>query len=160
MWSWVVSVGLIVIISTIITIILPDSRVSGIVFVVLGVMIISVIIKPIITVKDDIDFTFNSENSKQFDLIDYGYVDYTFYLRCEILKKESKKLLDEKGYKTKSIEIIYEDSDFRQFVIKKVKVFLDKEVINSSSEHIDIIDEVKYILSSYLSIKREVIEVV
>lgn len=159
MWSWVVGVALMVIISTIITIIIPDGKVSGIIFVVLGVMIISVIIKPIINVKENSALAFTNTDFNQMDLIDYGYIDYTFYLRSEMLKNESIKLLDSKGYKTKSLEIIYDDSEFRQFIIKKVKVFLDKEVIKSSSEHIDIIDEVKSILSSYLSIKREVIEV-
>ena len=159
MWGWVVSVALMVIISTIITIIIPEGKVSGIIFVVLGVMIISVIIKPIMNLKDESVFTFNNETLNEVDLIDYGYVDYTFYLRSKVIENESIKLLDDKGYKTKSLEIIYDDSDFRQFIIKKVKVFLDMEVIKFSNEHIDIIDEVKSILASYLSIKKEVIEV-
>ena len=159
MWSWVVSVGVIVVISTIITIIMPDSKVSGIVFVVLGVMIISVIIKPIFNSNEDFDIVFNDETSVEQEMIDYGYVEYTFYLKAEKLKNDCIELLDEKGYKTTFVEIIYDDSDFRQFKLKNVKVFLDKEVINSASTHIDIIDEVQNLLKDFLSVKKEVIKV-
>ena len=48
MWNWVLSVGIVVLTSTIITIIMPEGKVSGIIMVVLSIMVIFVVIKPIL----------------------------------------------------------------------------------------------------------------
>ena len=161
MWNWVLSVGIVVLTSTIITIIMPEGKVSGIIMVVLSIMVIFVVIKPILSLKSG-DLAFNDATINQpsdYDYIDYEYVDYTNFLRAERLKNECEELLTDKGYKPLSVEIIYDDSDFRQFNLKSVKVILDKEVINSNTEHINIIDEIKDTLSNYLQIKKEYVNV-
>ena len=62
-------------------------------------------------------------------------------------------LIKEKIYEP-TVEIMFDEGDLVQFKIKKVNIFLSEQVINSNSEHIDIIVRVKTLISEYLSINE------
>ena len=157
MWEWVVSVGAVVILSVMINILTPDGRLSGIIAVILSISIVFVIIKPIngIDLSNDFEFSFNEKEI----VVDYEYAKYLNGLRCENVINQCKKALIKQGYSVVNVEIIYDEEDFSQLSIKNVKVILSNEVINSGTEHIDIIDKVKTLLSSLLAVNKGVIDV-
>ncbi len=158
MWEWIVSVGAVVIASTLITLIVPDNRLTGIISVVLAVTVISVIVKPLKSFDFNTDFSFNyNENGVE---IDYSYAEHVNFLRCENLKKNCIDALNKKGYDCLRVDISYDERDFRQLIIKNVKLFFSKEVINSSFEHIDNIDEVRKLVSSLIGVDEGVIDVI
>ncbi len=157
MWEWVIRVGAVILVSTLITILTPDGRLTGIVGVILAVITVFVIIQPLndINFDEGISLSFSSESIE----IDYSYANYSNFLRCEQAKSRCFEGLKKEGINALEIEIIYDEEEYRQLKIKFVKVFFDKQVINLGEEHIDIIDKVKSIISNLLAIEKEVVEV-
>lgn len=153
MWEWVVSVGLVILISTLISLLVPDGRLTGIVGVVLSLTVVFTLVKPL--EKKDFNFKIPSINTSVE--IDYSYAEHSNYLKSNYYSKQCVNLLKKEGIDNAEIDIDYQVDEFRLFKINFVRVFLSKEVINSDGEHIDIIDKVKMLISNNLNIEKDMI---
>ena len=158
MSSWILSVTGIIILSSIICIIMPDGRSSDIVKCILAVITLMTVIKPIFNYEN---LTFNDEPF-QVKKIEYQK-DYLQYVNDE--KKEEyydgcQKILQSFNINGAKVSIDYCVDNAYALKIKKVTVDLQNDVIISDDEHIDIIEEIKMIISSYCGIELKFIEVI
>ncbi len=156
MWDWVVSVGLVILISTLISLLIPDGRLTGIVGVILSITVVFTLVKPL----DNSNFNFEIPTIDASVEIDYSYAEYSNYLKSNYYSKQCIDLLKKEAIDDAEIVIDYQTDEFRLFKINFVKVFLCKEVINSGGEHIDIIDKVKTLISNSLNIEKDKILIV
>lgn len=156
MWEWVVSVGLVILISTLISLLVPDGRLTSIVGVILSVTVVFTLVKPM----ENSDFNFEIPSINTSIEIDYSYAEHSNYLKSNYYSTQCVNLLKNEGVDNAEIVIDYQVDEFRLFKINFVRVFLSKEVINSDGEHIDIIDKVKTIISKNLNIEKDLILVI
>ena len=156
MWEWVVSVGLVILISTLISLLVPDGRLTSIVGVILSVTVVFTLVKPM----ENSDFNFEIPSINTSVEIDYSYAEHSNYLKSNYYSTQCVNLLKNEGVDNAEIVIDYQVDEFRLFKINFVRVFLSKEVINSDGEHIDIIDKVKTLISDNLNIEKDLILVI
>ena len=157
MWEWVFNVSVVIILTIIISILMPEGKLTGIINLVLSISIVFIIIKPlnsleITNVFDDVSFVQDMN-------IDYSFAEFSNYLRGENIKNICKKTLNNEGYSVNNIELTYDENEFSHFVIKSVKINLSNEGINSNNTHIDIIEKIKNTLSNLLAVDKEVVKV-
>ena len=158
MWGYVVSIGSTVLLISIITLVIPSGKLYNFVSYILSILLIFSIIKPLfnLSIKE-----FNFANLVETSInIDEEYVDYTLYLRANELSKYCINLLSNENVIATKIEINYDSTNYRDFSIKNVKVFLCREVIYPDNSNIDIIARTKTLLSNFLNVNEGVIEII
>lgn len=156
MWEWVISFCSVVLLCTIVTLIMPEGKMQNAVSFILIFLIIFVAVKPLFSLKD---VYMDGDNEVNGELVlDVEYLDYFASKKNFELVENCKKILFDSLNEVVDIQIDAGFNDILQYTIKNVKVILEQSVINENSEHIDITIEVKKLLSEYLNIEKEVIE--
>ena len=158
MWEYVVSIGSTILLISIITLVLPNGRLYNFVSYILSILLIFSIIKPLLnlTIKE-----INLDSVLEVSIsIDEEYVDYTMHLKANETSKRCVELLSNENIFASKIEIIYDSTNYQNFSIKNVKVFLSREVIYPNNSNIDIIARIKTLLSKFLNVNEGVIEIV
>lgn len=156
MWEWVISFCSVVLLCTIVTLIMPEGKMQNAVSFILIFLIIFVAVKPLFSLKD---VYMDGDNEVNGELVlDIEYLDYFASKKNFELVENCKKILFDSLNEVVDIQIDAGFNDILQYTIKNVKVILEQSVINENSEHIDITIEVKKLLSEYLNIEKEVIE--
>lgn len=158
MWEYVVSIGSTVLLVSIISLIMPSGKLYNFVSYILSILLIFSIIKPLfnLTIKE-----FNFDNITENSInIDEEYIDYTLYLRANEVSKNCIELLSNENILASKIEIIYDSTNYHDYSIKNVKVFLSREVIYPDNSNIDIIARTKTLLSKFLNVNEGVIEII
>ena len=150
--SWVISVVSCVILTIIITFVTPEGRLGKVIKCVFSIVVSLVILQPITYVFDnEFDYVFSDVTLN--NLIQTDYLDYVFDVKIKSLKSKAKLVAENNGITNAEFEIIVDDQNNLQFLIKEFRVYLDKAVISSNKEHIDIIESLKNDLSKNLSIE-------
>lgn len=156
MWEWVISFCSVVLLCTIVTLIMPEGKMQNAVSFILIFLIIFVAVKPLFSLKD---VYMDGDNEVNGELVlDIEYLDYFASKKNFELVENCKKILFDSLNEVVDVQIDAGFNDILQYTIKNVKVILEQSVINENSEHIDITIEVKKLLSEYLNIEKEVIE--
>ena len=156
--GWVITICSVVLLTTIITIIVPNGKTAKVIKGVFALLTTLIIISPISNVVNN-GFSFNSFENGNIIEIQQEFIDYIGGKRVEEYKKGCDKILTDIGISNAQIEIKYTLDDNNVFSIKNVNVNLKSAVINSNSTHIDIIKDVKKALSQYLSISENEVDV-
>ncbi|MBQ8197621.1 MAG: hypothetical protein IJZ73_06150 [Clostridia bacterium] len=156
--GWVITICAVVLLTTIITILVPNGRTSFVIKGVFSLLTTLIIISPICHVVNN-GFSFNDFTLENPIEIQYDFVDYIGTKRAEEYKNGCEKILVELGVTKAEIEINYLIDENYNFSIKNAIVNLKSAVINSNSAHIDIIKDVKKSLSRYLSITESEVDV-
>ena len=152
--SWVISVVSCVILTIIITFVTPEGRLGKVIKCVFSIVVSLVILQPITYVFDnEFDYVFSDVTLD--NLIQTDYLDYVFDVKIKSLKSQAKLVAENNGITNAEFEIILDDQNNLQFLIKEFRVYLDKAVISSNKEHIDIIESLKNDLSKNLSIETD-----
>jgi len=156
--GWVITICAVVLLTTIITILVPNGRTSFVIKGVFSLLTTLIIISPICQVVNN-GFSFNDFTLENPIEIQDDFVDYIGTKRAEEYKNGCEKILVELGITKPEIEINYIIDENYNFSIKNAIVNLKSAVINSNSAHIDIIKDVKKSLSRYLSITESEVDV-
>ena len=157
MKDYLISVGAVLILTSCITLILPDGKSSKVIKPIFTILILLVIIKPLTSIKNfDFSFENNLENSFSYQ---NSYIDYTFQKRIELYKKNSNKIITELGVDGAKIDVLWEIKDDYELVIDKIKIDLSNAVYKENLQHIDITKEIKKSISNYLNISEEDVEI-
>ena len=154
MVDWILSIGTIIIITTLILIILPEGKMGDYVKGMLSILIISVIIKPMFTIVDssyDIKEVFN----QNVIVLQDDFLDFTNDKKVQNMTEKCIKIIEEIGIEDGFINIDYFVGENNQIVIKEIKVDLRNSVIISNKEHIDIIEDIKTVISKYLNVQSD-----
>ncbi len=156
MKEWLLSVGIVILIISLLKIVLPNGKTKKTVMFVFGVLSILTFIKPIVNIKDgnlDLGTVFESKIDYQND-----YIYFVYEKNAEIKKKEFSEKLNDLGVKNAKIDAIFSIDTKYAIKYEKVIVNLKESVILSENKHIDIIEQIKKTASEIFRIEyKEVI---
>lgn len=149
MKNWIISIGIIIVILSILTIIFPSNKLGKFSKGIFSLIAILVIIKPIV------NFSNNNYNIGYIDsseiVIQNEFIDYINFCKISNLKSKCEMILNNYQISNVNIDIIYENLE-NNLIIKKCVINLSNAVINSDKEHIHIIEESRKTISKLLSI--------
>ena len=154
MSAWVLSLIGVVLISCVITIILPDGRLGKVIKGICSLVITLVIIYPLLS-KDSINSVFVlDDNNVQID-VQEEYVNYVFESRAEQTINEIINLIENKGVKDVICDVGYEKyNGNNNFTINFILINLNNAVIISDKEHILVIEEIISIVSQQFDLDK------
>lgn len=153
MKNWIISLGTIIILSSLITIILPEGKLNKFIKCYLSLIIMIVIIQPITSIKS---LNFNFENVFQENQIElqYDYLEYVANIRINNYIDNCKKIAKDVGVDGLIVEIMYEIDENNEIILNNILLNFKNSVIISDKEHIDIIEEVKTSICKYLDVEQ------
>ena len=143
--EWILSVVSMIIVITLIGILVPKGRLSGIINSFLSVIFLLTVFSPVISGKISFESDYVAETGDGADL-QSGYLYYVMQSRCEENKTACLDRLESAGIKGAVSEIRY-TVDACELKIKSVAVILNDSVINGKDEHINIIEEIEKTVS-------------
>ena len=156
MKEWIISIIAIIILTTILNLILPNSKLKGIIKCCFSLVSILVVLQPILSLNiSELNFTsvFNGNEI----VLQENYLNYVNNEKINNYTQNCISLLDDLGIN--GAEVIIQTSLNDDFDIKfeKVQVNLKNSVLISDKEHIDIIEDIKKTLSDYLKIEEKLV---
>ena len=158
MKDWIVSISAVVIITAIVSLILPEGKLGKHIKSIFSIFIVFTIIKPIIYIKDN-DFNYQNIFNQDNIELQYDFIDYISNEKIEEYEKNCVDILEQNGIKKASVKLTYSLNNTQEIIIKFVSVDLKNSVINSDKAHIDIINEIKKLLATYLNIGIDLVNV-
>ena len=151
MAQWIFSVCAVVLFTSIIGFIAPQNKMGTVVKSVFSIISALVIIKPIIGINEfDITSIFETDDV----MLQTEYLDYVNFNKNEQLELALRNGLSEIGYDGVVVDIDYLSSA-GEYTITKVKVNLEKIVIKSDKENININDEITKYVVKFLNISSD-----
>lgn len=143
-----VSVSLLTAISQIIT---PEGKLKNVSKTIFSFIVILTIISPIVSGKLKINFDF--ENNFSDVTVDETAVNLIYEEREDLIEKSCERLLKENDIIGVRVDVVFSGK------VEKVTLNFGDLRITEETEHINIISKTIDILSDFLSIKKEIIEV-
>lgn len=143
-----VSVSLLTAITQIIT---PDGKLKNVSKTVFSFIVILTIISPVVSGKLKINFDF--ENNLSDVTVDETAVNLIYEEREGVIEKNCESILKENGIIGVRVDVVFSGK------VEKVTLNFADLRITEETEHINIISKTIDILSDFLSIKKEIIEV-
>lgn len=156
MKEYIISIGAIIVITSVISIILPNGKTGKFIKGLFSIIITLVILSPLTNVS------FKVPNIGDFNTKLEYQESFLFYItenKINGLEYDSEIILKNCGIKNAKVSIDYEVNEDFSHSIKKVKINLEKAVIISDGQHINIIEEGVNSLSKYLSVDKEDIKI-
>ncbi len=159
MAKWIVSIVSIVLLSSIIFILLPESKLAKYIKIVIGFLVILVVVQPIFSIKTgDLEL---KNNFIQADIeIQDSFLDYVSSEKIKNIQQNCQIILKENGFNNSKININYFVKDNGEFEILNVTVDLKNSTYNYNLANIDIIEEIISPISKYLDINKEQVNVI
>ena len=119
MKNWIISLGTIIILSSLITIILPEGKLNKFIKCYLSLIIMIVIIQPITSIKS---LNFNFENVFQENQIElqYDYLEYVANIRINNHIDNCKKIAKDVGVDGLIVEIMYEIDENNEIILNNI----------------------------------------
>ena len=154
MKSWIISLGCIIIISALITMLLPEGKLGKFIKYYFSLIIMIVIIQPISKINN---YNLNYDsifNEKQIN-IQLDYLEYVTEKRINNHILDCKKIAENLGIRDVLIDINYNIDEKGEIILNKVYINLKNSVIISDKAHINIIVELKDSICDYLAIEEE-----
>ncbi len=159
MSDWVLSVGAVVLLTTVSGYIIPEGKLGKYVKGVFSILVLLVIIRPVINFDfSSISYVFDEQESEM--VIQGNYLEYVFNEKTKGLEKGVVEIIKELDVNDVNVVIIQNMTENYGYEIKNVNINLKNAVINSDKEHINIIKEIKKTVSKYLNISEDLIDVV
>ena len=156
--NWIINIGAVVLFTAILSLILPNGRLNGVIKSIFSLIIVLIILNPIISIKNS-EFSFEDFFTESNIAFQEDYLNFISIKKQENYQENCTLLLEELGVSNSDVDVYYELDQDGNFIIKKVNVNLENSVIKEEFAHIDIIEKIKNKLSSYLQIDIEVINV-
>lgn len=155
--SFLISLFCIVLISSIISLILPEGKIGKIINVVLSFLVLSYFLSPIININfDDLNIQIDSGEVVYQD-------DYLHFIKSK--KDQSYQLViktmleDKSGIETESVYIVSDYDEKYKYNILSVDILLKNSELFTEENNINIIDEIEIDVSERLNIDKESVKV-
>ena len=156
MSEWVFSVFSAVIIVAIITVLLPDGRLSKFVKPFISLIVVMIIVSPIVNTEGFLNNI--TEKSNFITETDSGFLDYVARAKIDLYTENCIKTAEKNGINGCEVLIKYSVNENGALKIDGVSVNLKNAVITSESPHIVILQSVKKDISGYLGIDETGVE--
>lgn len=155
MKEWILSIIGVVLLVSIFSLLTPSGRLNKIIKGIFSFIISLVIISPVLSYFTDTDVAFT------YDFSDIAYDKlYLSYVAEESVNQKQQnciKIAEELGISEAQVIIEYSVGQAFEIQISGVTVNLRNSVINSESEHINIIDNLRMSISEYLNINESLV---
>lgn len=158
MKKWILSLGIVVIIVAIISLILPEGKLGKYIKGVCSLIVILAVLQPLLNLKQ-IEVNFNTLINGNEATIQVDFINYISGAKIKEYEKNCNLLAENVGLEYIETVIEYSINDDAKIVIKKVNLNLKDAVIISDKEHIDIIEEVIDAVAKYLNVNKEIVVV-
>lgn len=139
--SWIISIGIALLLTTFLTILLPKGKSAKFIKGISTIIVMLVVLKPFSALKNGGDLLFLSDDGKI--CVDENYIAYAIEKSIENKKNAVKKLCDEYGFPNSEVEMIYETDEYYSTKITGISVFINFDVINPPESRINIIGKLK-----------------
>ncbi len=158
MKTWIISISSITILTSIFSIIIPNSKIGKFIKSIFSVLVIFVVISPLSAIKNQ-DVSFEEIINSSEIVVQNDYLDYIASKKSSELQNGSIKILKNMGVENVFVNICYKYSKSNNFVIESAEINLKNAVIISDKTHIDIKEEIKNQISNYLQIDKNCVYV-
>lgn len=158
MKDWILSIGVTIIIITILSFMLPSGKLSNLIKSFFSILLMLVVLRPLTTLTQEKNFEIFYSTSSEINLQD----NYLHFIENKVIdkyKKQCEDVLNKFNIKQAEITIILGDENLNISYIKKIYINLEKAVIISNTEHINIIDEIKDNISTFFNIENNKVEI-
>lgn len=154
--SWLMNIVGIVILSVLVDIILPDSKISKYVKSVFAFIILLIIIAPLKDIKG-INFDLNEYFQNPNIEVDEDFINNINKMKVEKLSNNILILAENSGFYNLDVQIVSNNNE-SELQISKVNIFLENLVIDEKNKHIDKYRKIKDIVKTVVSVNEEMIE--
>ena len=158
MKAWILSVSAVVMITAIITLVLPEGKIGKYIKSIFSLFIIFTIIKPLFYIKES-EFDYKNIFYQNNIELQYDFIEYVSQEKINEYEKQCLKILENSGIQKSLLKISYSLEVDSKIKIEQVTINLKNSVIISDKEHIDIIKESKQNIASYLNIKEDLVKI-
>lgn len=151
--SWLLGVLSIVLITVIVDMLLPDSKMSKYIKSVLATITVLVIVMPLPSIIKN-GCNFNADSLFNYDYtLDENFLDYANSSKLSYLARGVEDALEEKGFLNVSVEIKgYVETD--EIIVEFVTLNIKNLVLESDNEHINKYNVLKQLVTEYLYIEE------
>ena len=158
MKSWIISISAVVIITAVISLILPEGKIGKYIKSIFSLFIVFTIIKPLFYIKNS-EFNYeNIFNQNEIEL-QFGFIEFISQEKIKEYENNCINILEKVGVNNALVEIIYSNDNQSKIKIEFINVNLKNSVIISDKSHIDIIKEIKNNISTYLNVSIESVKI-
>lgn len=153
MKSWLLSIGVVLLMITSLNLILPEGKTGKTIKNIFSLILLMVVIRPVLNIKNANNFTFfqNQDNI----IVNEDFIEQTYNKRIDFYVNDCKKLLKNYGVMDSNVQMIYEIDENYNLIINKIIIKFDDEVINSVGPHIDIIENIKESISNSFNLDKK-----
>lgn len=156
MKSWLLSVCIVILLTSVLGLIVPEGKMGNYVKSFFSILVLIVIVSPVIKLINS-DFAIGELVDANSIYIKEDYLSFINDKKITSLKSDCEEILNKYGIYNAEIDVEYFITEDYIFSIKKVNIFLDNAVINSDSEHINIIESVKEAVSVLFNIEKDAV---
>ena len=156
MKQWLINIVVAVIITAILSLIVPDGKMGKFIKSFFGFFIMLIILTPIIKFDFstlDYEVVFNSNNI----YVQNEFIEYSTDKKISFYEDNCEEIAKNCGVSNAKVDILYEISVDGDLEIKSVILNLQNAEFISDKEHIDIIVECKKMIVNYLNITTDLV---
>ncbi len=154
MKSWILSISAVIVLTSVLSFVIPDGKMKKPIESVFSLLTIIAIISPLFRI-DFSNFSFFGEEGGEQIYYQESFLDYVSAKIKQENINECNFILEELGIKNCKIDIAYSSTD--NYKITTIRINLVNSVIISQNEHIDIIAKAKDDISKYFQIEKEMV---
>ncbi len=159
MKTWILSIICTVLISAIITMLLPEGKLLKHIKIIFGFIIIFVVIQPVFSLRNE-EINFNFETNQSEIVFQKDYLSYVSNKRIEFLEESCEEILKENGFKNSKVHIEYTMDEQGQANVVNATIDLKNSVFIYETKHIDIIEDIITPVSKYLNLEEKQVDVI
>lgn len=153
MKTWILSIGAIIILTSILTLILPEGKLGKNIKSVFSLIVVLIIVQPLIKLKNG-EIDFNDFYTEKEIVLQEDYIYYVNEQKITNYQNQCQNFLLDLGIKGAKTNIDYIVDEFGQVEIILASVDLENSVINSKDEHIDINKDISLGISKILNVEE------
>ena len=156
MKAWIISISAITILTSIFSLILPESRIGKLIKSIFSILVVFVVISPISNIKNQ-EVSFDKfVNSSEINF-QQNYLDFIADKKTIELENECKKFIEKMGVNNVFVNICYKYNDYKEFTINYAEINLENAVIISDKANINIKEDIIREVSLYLQIDKNLV---
>lgn len=158
MSAYILSICGAVILSALVTIIMPEGKIGKFINGVLKILCVFIMLVPLVNWVSDLKFEGKGEGNETEVSLDEDYLDYFFGKQAESFSEELEKIV-EKEFSIKVLIVTdWECADYA-FSVRKVQINIKDFGMNGNDEHIMIIEQLRTRVSEIANIDKEAVTV-
>lgn len=147
-----------VMISALITIIMPEGKLGKFINGILKIFCVFVMLVPLVNWVSNLRYGDIKENSAVQVSLDENFLGYFFQKRADVFSEDIRAFVEKEFSVEVSVVTDWECADYA-FSVRKVKINIKNFGMNGKGEHIMIIEQIRTRVSEIAKIDREVVEV-